>query len=213
MAQGGQDKLLDGYRTFREQILAQEAPRWQALAAGQRPEAMVISCCDSRVPVETIFNRGPGDLFIVRNVANLVPPYSPDSAQRAASAAIEFAVLGLQVPRIIVLGHSGCGGVQALIDATYDGTDNSEFIHNWMTIARPVRDRVLKASEDAAPEQKQRAVEHASIVNSLGNLRTFPFVTKRENEGKLQLDGFYFDIERAQLWSYDAPTERFHPVD
>jgi carbonic anhydrase len=213
MRQAEADTLIEGYRAFRARILAEEAPRWQALAAGQQPEAMVISCCDSRVPVETIFNRGPGDLFIVRNVANLVPPYSPDSAQRAASAAIEFAVLGLHVPRIVVLGHAQCGGVRALISEVYDGADDTEFIHNWMSIARPVRDRVLAECDDAAAEERERAVEQASIVNSLENLRSFPFVAKREAAGELKLDGFYFDIERAQLWVYDRDAELFVLLD
>ncbi len=186
--------LLDGYREFRDTIWPERRARYEELAArGQRPRAMVIACSDSRVDPAVIFGVGPGELFVVRNVANLVPPYSPDSAYHGTSAALEFGVTVLEVADLIVLGHGMCGGIRALLDPSLAPPD---FVAPWMSIARAARERVLQCMP---VEQAQTACEHEAVKLSLENLMTFPWIAERVADGRLRLHGGSFDIRFGVL--------------
>jgi carbonic anhydrase len=168
---------------------------------------MVISCCDSRVDPGLIFNAAPGEIFTLRNVANLVPPYSPDGNYHGTSAAIEFAVRSLEVEHIIVLGHAGCGGIRALL-----GAHEGDFIGPWMRMAEPARDAALALVGDTDPELLQRTCEHETVKISLANLALFPWVRERVQAGKLTLHGWYFNIERGELLTVESPSGTFERV-
>lgn len=199
--------LLDGYRRFRSGAYADQKARFDDLASqGQSPPVMVISCCDSRVDPATIFDTVPGQVFALRNVANLVPPFEQGGGLHGASAAIEFGVLGLGVKQIVVLGHGQCGGIRAaLADGTTDES-NSSFVDKWMGIVRDARNAVLAAT----PEDPQRALELEAIRVSLANLRTFPFVAERERTGEIKLRGAYFAIHDGLLHILDEESGTFH---
>ncbi len=206
------DRLLDGYSAFRAGRLPTEQDRYRELAeAGQSPEIMVIGCCDSRVSPEVIFDARPGEMFVVRNVANLVPPYTPDGAQRAVSAALEFAVQALKVKHIVVLGHARCGGIRAY---TEPGAPLSpgDFIGKWMALIGP-------AAEAAGPESSHRSredylahLEQVSIVRTLDNLMTFPCVRILVDRGRLALHGAYFGVATGQLSVLDKASGEFRDV-
>ena len=201
--------LLEGHYRFRRDIHARDRGRYQQLAElGQTPTAMVIACCDARVDVSTIFDAEPGALFIVRNVANLVPPYEPEGKYHGTSAAIEFAVLGLKVPNLIVLGHSRCGGVAAYREKVRDKVARQGFIGSWLTLL----DDLKLVESDIFAHGDEPAFELAAIRSSLANLRTFPFVRKREEEGLITLHGLHFDIGSGELLSLDRATERFEAL-
>ena len=193
------DGLIAGYRDFRGQVWPHRRALFRELARdGQKPSALVIACCDSRVDPGMIFDAGPGELFVVRNVANLVPPYAPDDAYHGTSAAIEFGVLALQVPDLIVLGHAMCGGIRHLLQGDPAPTD---FVGPWMQIARAARDRVLACTAEADPasEATRTACENEAVRLSLDNLRTFPWIAEREAAGTLRLHGATFDIRTGLL--------------
>ena len=190
------DDLIDGYRRFREVAWPERKQLFEQLAAkGQRPETLVIACSDSRVDPQMIFDAGPGEMFIVRNVANLVPPYEPDSRYHGTSAAIEFAVRALKVKHVVVMGHALCGGVNALLKGAPPETQ--DFVPEWMTIAEPAR---RMAQEANLPEdERQRFCELCCVKLSLSNLRSFPWVAERVEEGSLQLHGAYFGVATGRL--------------
>ena len=188
------ERLIEGYRRFRETYWSQNKDVFEALAAGQSPRAMVITCADSRVDPQMIFDAKPGEIFCVRNVANLVPPYAPDSDHHGTSAALEFAVRSLKVEHIIVLGHARCGGIRALLE----GGEQGDFIGRWMEIAAVARERALTAAATAS-ETVQHLCEHESIRITLDNIMTFPWVAERVHAGLLQLHGWHFDFERGEL--------------
>jgi carbonic anhydrase len=191
---------------FRDGRLAAEQGRYRELAVhGQTPETMVIGCCDSRVSPEVIFDVGPGELFVVRNVANLIPPYSPDNAYHGISSALEYAVTVLQVRHIVVLGHARCGGVQAFADDAAGG----EFIGKWISLLAPVAAEIEAQSDE--PEYLTR-LEQASILASLQNLQTFPFIRRRCESHTLALHGAYFDVASGELSALDAASRRFVPL-
>lgn len=191
--------FLAGYRQFREQYFREnEAFITDLMTRGQRPRAMMIACSDSRIDPSLKFGAGPGDMFVVRNVANLVPPYAPDDAYHGTSAAIEFAVLGLEVEHIIVMGHARCGGIQALMQ---HNDHRDDFISSWVKIAQPARE-IAKAAK-LSPDAAQRLCEQEAVKTSLTNLMTFPWVSTRVAEGKLSLHGWYFDLATATLFVCD----------
>jgi carbonic anhydrase len=204
-------RLIRGFRTFQKDYFNPEGSRFEALTFGQSPKIMVIGCSDSRVDPAILMNCSPGDIFTVRNVANLVPPYERQEGQHGVSAALEFAVCNLGVEIVIVLGHSHCGGIHALMDGSC-GIDGGGFISRWMSIAEPVRRRVVAAMPDDDRETQQRAVEQAAITLSLDNLRTFPFIEKRLSEGTLSLHGWYFDLTIGELFEYREDAEAFRIV-
>ena len=200
--------LLTGYRSFRGGRHAQEHARYRALAEhGQRPEVMVIACCDSRSAPETIFDAGPGEIFVVRNVANLVPPYEPEGSPHAA-AALEFAVQGLEVRHIVVLGHGRCGGIHAALHPQAEPLSPDDFIGKWMDQLGPTAEAVATRA-GLTDAERQTTLERAAIGQSLANLRTFPFVSMRESQGRLSLHGAWFDIASGALWTMDPATGAF----
>ena len=203
------DHLLNGYRSFMAGRYAAERDHYRALAReGQAPETMVIACCDSRSAPEVIFNAAPGELFVVRNVANLVPPYSPDGEYHSTSAALEFAVQSLKVKNIVVMGHGRCGGIRAALDPTADPLSPGDFIGKWMSLVAPAAETVSNNAM-MTPSERQTALERISIRYSLNNLRTFPCVKILEGKGRLQLSGAWFDISTGELWVMNPDTGDF----
>jgi carbonic anhydrase len=195
------DHLLDGYGRFRSGRYVQDEARYRSLGAGlQSPKLMIIACCDSRAAPETIFDAGPGEIFVMRNVANLVPPYAPDGGHHATSAAIEFAVLSIGVKDIVVMGHGRCGGIRAVVEGG-DPLSAGDFIGKWMS---DVHDVAHAVREDHNHDHDlQTAVEHASVEHSLANLRTFPWLRMRENKGEVGIHGAWFDISLGELHVFD----------
>lgn len=212
-AAAGTESLIEGYRQFRRSEYPAQKRLFEALAAGgQGPQTMVISCCDSRVDPAQIFSAGPGELFVVRNVANLVPPCGKGGDYHGTSAALEFAVTELKVRNIVVLGHAGCGGVRACLESAQDPGAGGRFIGPWMSILSPARDRVLREHGAAMAETRQRALELAGIVQSIENLHSFPFVSQGLSAGELHLHGAYFGIATGELALLDAATGEFRAV-
>ena len=192
------ERLSAGYRRFRAGHYSDERERYEQLAReGQKPRTMIVSCSDSRSAPETIFDAGPGELFVVRNVAALVPVYAPDAKSHGASAALEFAVLGLEVDSIVVMGHGRCGGVAAALDPESRLTD-SDFIGAWVADLKTL-DKRTPASTAGGPAERQRLIEHLSVQQSLEHLRTFPWIAERERSGSLTLHGAWFDISLGEL--------------
>jgi carbonic anhydrase len=189
-------RLLDGYASFRAGRYMAEAERYRRLGEGQqKPSIMMIACCDSRAAPETIFDAGPGEIFVVRNVANLVPPYAPDGRHHSTSAALEFAVLQLGVQHIVIMGHGRCGGIRAITEPG-DPLSTGDFIGKWLAGVRDVAETV---EHHHGPAERLTLVEQASVEHSLANLRTFPWVRVRESKGQLTLNGAWFDISQGEL--------------
>jgi carbonic anhydrase len=189
------DQLIEGYRRFRETGWPERRRMFESLARdGQRPDALVIGCVDSRVDPSAIFDAAPGQMLTMRNVANLVPPYAPDAAYHGTSAALEFAVRVLEVPHLVVLGHGQCGGIQALLRGAPEMA--RDFVAPWMGIAAPARARALLCD---TPDAQQRCLEHEGIKLSLGNLMTFPWIAERVGDGSLHLHGAWFAIHTGVL--------------
>jgi carbonic anhydrase len=203
-------RLMSGYANFRAGRYQQETERYRALGEGsQKPSVMIIACCDSRAAPETIFDCGPGEIFVMRNVANLVPPYAPDGKHHATSAALEFAVLSLGVQAVVVMGHGRCGGVRAVVDGS-DPLSSGDFIGKWMSDVRDVADAVR--AEHNHDHDLQTAVEHASVEHSLANLRTFPWLRMRENKSDITIHGAWFDIALGELHSYDETARNWSVI-
>ena len=194
------NRLLDGFARFREKYFQVETALFEQLATvGQSPKVAVVACCDSRVDPAIIMDCAPGDLFTIRNVANLVPPYEPDGAYHGTSAALEFAVRSLLVEHIIVLGHAQCGGIHALLTGEVPGVAEGSFISSWMDIAAAAREQVLKGTSSASPSARAHACELAAIGISLRNLMTFPWLRGRVEQGALHLHGWYFDLGSGEM--------------
>jgi carbonic anhydrase len=204
-------RLLEGYRDFSHGRLRLEQDRYRELAeAGQAPEVMVIGCSDSRVSPEVIFDARPGELFVVRNVANIVPPYAPDGHAHGVSAALEFGIAALKVKHIVVLGHAHCGGVKAFAENA-EPLSPGDFIGNWMRLMAP-------AAQKAGPRQNLpwsdylSRLEQANIANSLENLKTFPNVQLLIARGDISIHGAYFGVATGELSVRDETTGAFEPV-
>lgn len=195
--------LLTGYGRFREERYTRERDRWAELREGQRPRVMVIACSDSRVDPAQIFDTSPGEVFVVRNVANLVPPFELDGKRHGVSAALEFAVTQLEVEEIVVLGHGSCGGVAAALTRAFEGKPPGEggFIAHWIDLLDEARDRIVTTHGTGA--EAIRALELETVRVSLANLRTFPCVPEREAAGTLALHGAYFAIADGVLHVMD----------
>jgi carbonic anhydrase len=206
------ERLIRGYRAFLQQRLPTEQDRFRALAqSGQAPEVMVIGCCDSRVSPEAIFDAAPGELFVVRNVANLVPPYTPDGATRAVSAALEFAVQALKVRHIVVLGHARCGGIRAYVEPG-EPLSPGDFIGRWMELIEPAAQGIGARPKDGNLDDYLTRLEHASIEKTLDNLMTFPCVSILAERERLELHGAYFDVATGLLSLRDPETGVFASV-
>ena len=202
--------LAAGYHRFREERFAVEAERYRALAQGQRPRTMVIACADSRVDPAGIFSAAPGEMFIVRNVAALVPPYEESGTYHGTSAAIEFAVERLEVTNIVVMGHGLCGGIAAALAAT-DNRPVGRFIGPWVDLISGIRDTMLGQSPACPACDHQKALEHLAVQHSLRNLGTFPFVRAAVASGRLALHGAWFSIAEGELQWLDAHGN-FDPI-
>jgi carbonic anhydrase len=209
------ERLVTGYEAFLGGHFAREQGRFRDLAeTGQKPRIMMIACCDSRVSPEVIFDAGPGEIFVVRNVANLVPPYAPNDDLHGTSAALEFAVMALKVEHIVVMGHARCGGVRAYVEAALDPYRRpltaGDFIGKWMSLIEPAVAKVGPAREP--PGDYVEDLGRASIVQGLANLRTFPSIATLEKRGLLSLHGAYFGIADGKLLALDEATGTFVPV-
>lgn len=204
--------LVQRYHGWKATTFEENHAWYRRLATeGQRPRAMVVSCCDSRVHVTSIFGADQGEFFIHRNIANLVPPYEPDGDRHGTSAAVEYAVTALKVAHLIVIGHSSCGGV-AGCHAMCSGQapeleEKSSFVGRWMDILRPGYERIAGKSDDEI-----RALEHEAVLVSLENLMTFPFVAKAVEAGELSLHGLWTDIGEGTLLEYDAQKGAYAPI-
>lgn len=204
-------RLIEGYRAFLGERLRHEQDRYRELAeSGQSPEVMMIGCCDSRCAPEVIFNARPGELFVVRNIANLVPPYAPDEQAHGVSSALEFGVVALKVKHIVVLGHARCGGVKAFAEDAAPLTP-SDFIGKWMSLMAPAAEKVGPRGERSESEYLT-ALEQANVALSLENLMTFPRLRERVEQGEMTLHGAYFGVATGQLSVRDPATGRFAQV-
>ena len=195
--------LVSGYHRFRSAGYATQRDRWEELAQGQSPKIMVIACSDSRVDPAQVFDTSPGEIFVVRNVANLVPPFEADGSRHGVSAALEFAVTQLQVSEVVVMGHGSCGGVNAAMTHAFAGAEPGRggFIAHWVDMLDEARDRIV-AEHGTGPDAIYE-LELETVRVSLANLRTFPFIPEREAAGTLKLRGAYFAIRDGVLHVMD----------
>ena len=207
MSQDSTDPLIAGYRRFRADHWPQAKAEYEALAAdGQTPHTLIVACSDSRADPALIFDAAPGQLFVVRNVANIVPPYQPDGELHGVSAALEFGVKVLKVRRIVVMGHAHCGGVAAMRNGAPDTVQ--DFVAPWIAQGTPV---VRHVAETIAPDEVEQASEEAVVRLSIRNLRTFPWIAERESAGTLELTGLHFGIAEGMLRKLTSAS-RFEPL-
>lgn len=203
-------RLAAGFQRFQRRWFCADYNLYEDLRVGQEPLALVIACSDSRVDPVLLTDSHPGDLFVIRNVANIVPPYAPDKNYHGVSAALEYAVRHLRVKDIIVMGHANCGGVQSLLEE--DDHAHDEFLGVWMQVIRRARDFVNRQMPDASPEERCRACERWGIRVSLENLLTFPWIRSAVHEGRLTLHGWYFDLDSGELLRLDEDMDKFVPL-
>lgn len=204
--------LVEGFQRFRERHFERNDSLYQQLVKeGQTPRTLVVACCDSRVDPALVLDCEPGDLFVIRNVANLVPPSENRAGHHGTTAAIEYAIRILQVEHIIVLGHAHCGGINTLVRT--GGVSNPDsYMADWMCLAESARASVVTDMPQASLEEQLHACEQRAILVSLNNLMTFPWVRERVESGALTLHGWYFDIALGQLLRYDTTTARFEAL-
>ena len=206
-------RLIDGNNQFRKKFFGTDTTIFDELVSqGQRPKIVIVTCCDSRVDPAIIFNCQPGDLFVIRNIANLVPPCEDnDSSYHGTSAALEFGTCFLQVAHIIILGHTQCGGIRALLesDTTIVHRRPHSFIAKWMELARPAYDTVMLNHTDSSLEHKIVLCEQYALINSLHNLHSFPWIQKRVSEKQLLLHAWYFDLQTGAIHRYDQETNKW----
>ena len=207
------EQMIEGYRRFRETGWKRERARWSELAEGQSPKVMVIACSDSRTDPTQIFDARPGQMFVVRNVANLAPPFETSGGYHGVSAALEFAVTQLEVEEVLVLGHGSCGGCAAALTGQFDKADHGEghFIAAWVDMLDGARAKV-RAHHGELDAAAFLAMEHEAVKVSLANLRTFPWVIAREAAGSLTLHGGHFSISEGRLYLLDEAEGEFRLV-
>jgi carbonic anhydrase len=206
-------KLIEGYRRFREKDWARERERWAELAEGQSPKVMILSCADSRTDPAQIFDARPGEMFVVRNIAALAPPYETSRGYHGVSAALEFAVTQLKVGEILVMGHGLCGGCAAALTGQFDDTEPGQghFIADWVHMLNGARDKV-RAQHAELDRSAFLEMEREAVKISLSNLRTFPWIADREQAGELKLHGAHFSIAEGRLYVLDEAEVEFRPV-
>lgn len=204
--------LIDGFLRFRDNRFPSDDVKYLRLfSEGQKPKFLIVGCCDSRVDPALIFDCEPGELFVIRNVANLVPPNEERTGHHGTTAALEYGVCNLGVEHIVVLGHAHCGGIQTLLQTGVTANPDS-FIDDWMKLVDSARVSVEQDYADASAEQRQTACEQRAIMVSLANLLTFPWIAQRVAAGTLRLHGWYLDINQGQLLGYNAQTLQFEPL-
>ena len=206
-------EMIEGYRRFRETGWTRERERWSELAEGQSPKIMLLACSDSRVDPGLIFDAEPGQMFVVRNVANLAPPFETGGGYHGVSAALEFAVTQLEVEELLVLGHGSCGGCAAALTGQFDDADHGEghFIAAWVEMLDEARSKV-RSMHPKLDREAFLAMEFEAVKVSLANLRTFPWVIEREAAGRLTLHGGHFSIAEGRLYLLDEAEGEFRPV-
>jgi carbonic anhydrase len=200
-------KLLEGFSRFKKTYFGDDKALYASMKTGQPAKTLMVACCDSRVDPAILTDSDPGDLFIVRNVANLVPPCENDQHHHGTSSAIEFAVKGLGIETIIVMGHANCGGIKALWSS--EDLNDSQFIHHWVSIAQPAKDWVKENRAEDSDEAQLRHLEQRSVLVSLENLMAFEFVKERVEAGRLRLHGWFFDLQAGELLCYNAEKDQF----
>lgn len=203
--------MIEGYHRFRNTGWDNQHERWDELREGQSPKVMVIACSDSRVDPAQIFDTNPGEIFVVRNIAALIPPFETTPGNHGVSAALEFAVQNLKVEEIVVMGHGLCGGCQAALSEKLKGAAPGEggFVANWIQLLDPALDRVKHVHGEDKSREAARALEQEGVKVSLANIRTFPFIQEKEKAGKLRLIGAYFAIMDGLLHVLDDKTGTF----
>jgi carbonic anhydrase len=208
----GYGNLIDGYRRFRANQSSTAREQWQQLVEGQAPRALIIACSDSRADPAIIFDADPGDIFVVRNVANLAPPFEPNGARDGVSAAIEYGVTQLNVPEIVVMGHEKCGGISAALTGRFHDARAGEggFIDRWMSQIEESAQAI--AQKHSSSPEAHRLLEEAAIRQSMANLRSFPFVAESEQKRSLVVLGCHFSIQKGELWVLDEAEGNFRPV-
>jgi carbonic anhydrase len=206
-------KLIEGYRRFREGDWSKERERWAELAEGQHPKVMILACADSRSDPAQIFDASPGEMFVVRNIAALAPPYETSTGFHGVSSALEFAVTQIDVGEILVMGHGLCGGCAAALSGNFDDTEPGEghFIADWVRMLSDARDQV-RARHEILDRAAYLDMEHEAVKVSLANLRTFPWIAERERNGTLKLHGAHFSIGEGRLYVLDEAEGTFRPV-
>lgn len=209
------DRLLEGFATFRTQYYPRHRELYEKLAReGQSPRVLIIGCADARVDPAILTQTQPGDLFVVRNVGAIVPPSQRDHQFHGTSSAIEFAVRGLEVEHLVILGHALCGGLRALYEGDDSPLSDYDFLFNWVKIAQPAKDAVLSGLPKNVPvEHVRRAIEQASVINTVANLMTFDWLVERVKAGTLSVHGWYFDMTYAQLHAFNPQSCVFDKVD
>jgi len=206
------DKLLEGFRKFKQRYYIAEPELYEALVdRGQTPKTLVIACCDSRVHPAQVLNTSPGDIFVARNVANLVPPFEDDGKSHGTSAAIEYGVKHLKVKHIIVFGHGQCGGIKSLMAGGVNSEDDS-FINPWMSTAVHSREKILQNHAEKSFEEQCQLCEQAVIEVSVNNLLSFPWIKSRVDAGKLDVHGWYFEIEKGILFELKQDDGSFSSI-
>ncbi|GAB3256499.1 carbonic anhydrase [Chitinimonas naiadis] len=206
------ERFIGGFQRFQRQYFESSPGLFKDLQQGQRPSTLLIGCSDSRVNPALLLGCDPGDIFTVRNVANLVPPCNRRTSHQGVSSAIQFAVDQLEVARIIVLGHSQCGGIRALVDQYLPKEGETDFIGRWVGIAEEARLKVVQQMPNASYAEQRRACELGAILVSLNNLRTFPWVQQHLASGRLTLHGWYFDLDAGALLAYSERSDAFLPM-
>ena len=207
-------KLTAGFKELRDDGFQEKRATYQALVnQGQKPKVALIACSDSRVDPAMVLQADPGDLFMVRNIANLVPPHEQDGQYHGTSAAIEYAVQHLEVGHFIVFGHAHCGGIRSMFEEPGKGSEGNQFVLPWMSLVQSAYLRVQGTMPHASDDEKARFCEQSAVLVSLENLMTFPFIRERVRDGRLRLHGWYIDIHSCTLHVYDPIRQRFEPVD
>lgn len=206
------ERFIDGFQRFQQQYFDDKPDLYRELQAGQHPSTLLIGCCDSRVDPALLLGSDPGDIFTVRNVANLVPPCDPNQHFAGVTSAVQFAVEQLKVARIIVMGHAQCGGIRALVEQRFSGVDPMDYIGRWIRIAEPARERVAQQLPNASDTERRRACELAAILVSLRNLESYPWIKVQLDTGRLTLHGWYFDLDTGSLLAYSPRADAFLPL-
>ena len=204
------DPLIEGFIRYQQQYFVDDVSLYQVLKDGQKPTTLVIGCCDSRVHPPALLGTAPGEMFVVRNVANLVPPYDADNRHASVAAALEFAVKVLQVTRVMVLGHKNCGGIRSLVDAPTQSTAPPQSaLQKWLSIAETARDAAQRIHAKNPHRNHYEVCEQTAILVSMNNLLSYPWLAEKVAQGQIQIDGWYFDMQAGTLLGYDADTQAF----
>ncbi|MBA3814096.1 MAG: carbonic anhydrase [Alphaproteobacteria bacterium] len=208
------DALLEGYQKFREHYYGESSLLFEDLVRrGQRPKVLMVACSDSRVDPALVLNSQPGDLFMVRNVANLIPPFEDDQAYHGTSAALEFGICVLGIRHVILFGHTQCGGIQSLLESSPGAPIKKSFITKWMELARPAQQAVLEFHAECSLEEKTTLCGQYSLINSLQNLLTFPWISEKVQQGSLFLHAWNFDLSKGHLEAFDVAENRFKDIN